>query len=91
MRLEWWFTIGEQTHWGSPERRARYAQWREAIDKYLDGKGPEPTEDIDLAKDLPSKEDEFIAKYIDAVCHSFVGGEQKTPLVWETDDEETDC
>jgi hypothetical protein len=92
--LKWWFDIGEQTHWGSPERRARFARWREEIARYRNGCGPEPTEDIDLGKEIPPKEDEFIDKVIAEVAHSIVDSafkhsdEHREPLVWKVEDDE---
>ena len=95
-RLEWWFDIGEQTHWGSPERRARFARWREEIDRYLHGKGPEPADDVDLGKEIPPKENEFIDKCIKEIAHSIACSafknsdkeEQRPPLIWKAEDDD---
>ena len=94
-RLQFWLDIGEQTHWGSPERRERFSRWCEEIGRYLDGRGAEPKEDIDLKKEISSKEEEFIEKCIRELAHSIVAdmfghtneSEHRAPLVWEIDDE----
>ncbi len=94
--LRTWLEIDRQGHWGLPDRRERFVRWVDEIEHCLDGKGPEPTDDIDLSKEISPKEKEFIDKCIVEVCHQMAceilgfpdDRDAREPLVWKDDTEE---